>query len=82
LNSSFLTIDSRVILTTWFSVGDVERTVLLKKSIDDHRVSVGDVVVSDNDVASNHVAKINGLTGIGKEPVYSLYSTHLRHGLA
>jgi type II secretory pathway component GspD/PulD (secretin) len=63
-------------------VGDVEKATLPKKAIDVHRVSVGDTVVSDSDVAANHVAKRNGLTGIGLEPAFLLYSTHLRHGLA
>ncbi len=54
---------------------------MLKKTIVSHRVSVGDAVVSDNDVDTNHVAKRNGLTGIGLEPVFSIYSTHLSHGL-
>ncbi len=65
MNPSFLTIDSRVILTTWCDVGGVERAVLQKKAIAAHRVSVGDAVVSDNDAPANHVEKRNGSTGIG-----------------
>ncbi len=82
MNPSFLTIDSRVILTTWCAVGDVERAGLIKEGIGTHRVSVENAVVSDNDVAANHVANRNGLTGIGFEPAFSIYITHLSHGLA
>ena len=46
----------------------VERASLLKKAISTHRASVGDAIVSDNDAASNHVAKRNGLGGIGWDP--------------
>ena len=70
MNPNFLTIDSRVIFTTWCVVGDVERAALLKKAIAAHRVSVGDAVASDSDVAANHVSKRNGLTGIGLEPAF------------
>ncbi len=64
MNPSFLTIDFRVILKTWCAVGEVERVVLIKKAKAVHRVSVGDSVVSDNDVTANYVAKRNGLTGM------------------
>ncbi len=77
MKPSFLTIDSRVILTTWCDVGGVERAALLKKAIAAHRVSVGDAVVSDNDAVANHVAKRNaeriyGITyHISSSPYYS-----------
>ena len=60
----------------------MEKTALLKKAMAAHRASVGDADVSDSDAAANHVAKRNGSTGIGWEPAFLLYSTHLSHGLA
>jgi hypothetical protein len=59
----------------------VEKAALVKKAMAAHRASVGDAVESDSDAAVNHVGKRNGLTGIGLEPAFLLYATHLRHGL-
>ena len=74
MNPNFLTIDSRVIFTTWCDVGDVKKASLLKKAISAHRVSVGNSFVCDNDVAANHVSKRIGLVGIGWDPAILLYS--------